>query len=63
VLRNGTQRPARVEPTIESRDPRIERLSSGRYNVRVTWIDPKTGKVRDLPLPPLLKDVLKQLRQ
>ncbi|MGB8332814.1 MAG: hypothetical protein WCE62_22000 [Polyangiales bacterium] len=31
----------------KSRYPGIERLSSGRYRVRVTWIDPKTGKRKD----------------
>ncbi len=31
----------------KSRYPGIERLSSGRYRVRVTWNDPKTGKRRD----------------
>jgi len=31
----------------KSRYPGIERLSSGRYRVRVTWNDPKTGKRKD----------------
>ncbi|MDH3623922.1 MAG: site-specific integrase [Myxococcales bacterium] len=31
----------------KSRYPGIERLSSGRYRVRVTWIDPKTSKKKD----------------
>ncbi len=31
----------------KSRYPGIERLSSGRYQVRVTWNDPKTGKRKD----------------
>ena len=31
----------------KSRYPGIERLSSGRYRIRVTWIDPKTGKRKD----------------
>jgi integrase len=31
----------------KSRYPGIQRLSPGRYQVRVTWIDPKTGKKKD----------------
>ena len=31
----------------KSRYPGIQRLSAGRYQVRVTWIDPKTGKKKD----------------
>ena len=31
----------------KSRYPGIQRLSPGRYQVRVTWIDPKTGKRKD----------------
>ena len=31
----------------KSRYPGIQRLSSGRYRVRVTWNDPKTGKRKD----------------
>jgi len=31
----------------KSRYPGIHRLSAGRYQVRVTWIDPKTGKKKD----------------
>jgi len=47
MLRIGTQRPGREEPMSKSRYPGIERLSSGRYRVRVTWIDPKTSKKKD----------------
>ena len=32
----------------KSRYPGIQRLSSGRYQVRVTWVDAKTGKKKDL---------------
>ena len=31
----------------KSRYPGIQRLSAGRYQVRVTWIDPKTGKKKN----------------
>lgn len=47
MLRSGTQRPGREERMSKSRYPGIERLSSGRYRVRVTWNDPKTGKRKD----------------
>jgi integrase len=47
MLRIGTQRPGREEPMSKSRYPGIQRLSAGRYQVRVTWIDPKTGKKKD----------------
>ena len=47
MLPGGTHRPGREEQMSKSRYPGIERLSSGRYRVRVTWNDPKTGKRKD----------------